>query len=125
MNTIANEIYQSLRAIERCKEKNYKEWLEKHTEKLIEIEKNLPSGSGIDCGTKIDKRDLKSNQFKLVLSFHHMDENGYYNGWTEHVITVKPSFDGVNLSISGKNKNMIKEYLYDIFYYALTQEFIS
>ena len=124
MKTVASEIYSRLMAIESCKKSNNTEWLDKHTEKLIELEKNLPSGSGIDCGSKIDTRDLKANQFKLTLSFHHMDENGFYDGWTDHVITVRPSFGGIDLTISGKNKNGIKEYLLDTYYYALTQEVI-
>ena len=122
MKTVASEIYLRLMAIESCKKSNNAEWLDKHTEKLIELEKRLPSGSGIDCGTKIDTRDLKANQFKLTLSFHHMDENGFYDGWTDHVITVRPSFGGLDLTISGKNKNDIKEYLSDVYYYALTKE---
>ena len=124
MKTVASEIYSRLMAIESCKKSNNAEWLDKHTEKLIELEKRLPSGSGIDCGTKIDTRDLKANQFKLTLSFHHMDENGFYDGWTDHVITVRPSFGGLDLTISGKNKNDIKEYLLDTYYYALTEEII-
>ena len=124
MKTVASEIYSRLTAIENCKKSGNAEWLDKHTEKLIELEKSLPSGSGIDCGTKIDTRDLKANQFKLTLSFHHMDENGFYDGWTDHVITVRPSFSGLDLTISGKNKNYIKEYLLDTYYYALTKEII-
>ena len=124
MKTVASEIYSRLMAIENCKKSSNSEWLDKHTEKLIELEKSLPSGSGIDCGTKIDTRDLKANQFKLTVSFHHMDENGFYDGWTDHVITVRPSFGGLDLTISGKNKNDIKEYLLDTYYYALTKEII-
>ena len=41
---------------------------------------------------------------------------------TDHVITVRPSFGGLDLTISGKNKNDIKEYLSDVYYYALTKE---
>ena len=123
MKTVAMEIYSRLMAIENCKKSGNSEWLDKHTEKLIELEKRLPSGSGIDCGTKIE-RDLKANQFKLTLSFHHMDENGFYDGWTDHAITVRPSFGGLDLTISGKNKNDIKEYLLDTYYYALTKEII-
>ena len=120
--TVAGEIYSRLAAVENCKKTNNYDWLDKHTEKLIAIEKELPSGSGIDCGTKIDTRDLKKNQFKLTLSFHHMDDNGGYDGWTEHVITVRPCFDSIDLTISGKNRNMIKEYLYDVYFSALTCE---
>ncbi|NCC74709.1 MAG: hypothetical protein EOM06_15130 [Sphingobacteriia bacterium] len=119
--TVASEIYSRLQAIESCKKAGNTEWEDKHSEALRIIEKDiLPSGSGIDCGTKID-RDFKPNKIKLICSFHHMDENGYYDGWTEHVITVTPVFDGINIKISGKNKNFIKEYLADVYFTALSQ----
>jgi len=52
--------------------------------------------------------------------FHHMDENGYYDGWSEHVVTVKPSlcFD-ILITVSGRNVRDIKEYILDTFDYLL------
>lgn len=48
--------------------------------------------------------------------------NGMYNGWTEHVITVRPSLQfGITLSVSGRNCNDIKDYIAEIFQHALTQ----
>ena len=54
------------------------------------------------------------------VDFHHMDDNGYYDGWTEHVVTVKPSlcFD-IEISVSGRNRNGIKEYILDTFHHLL------
>lgn len=86
------------------------------------IERNLlPSGAGIDNGTKID-RD-KSTEDKLVLScgYHHMNDVGMYDGWTEHVITILPSFSGITISVSGRNRNDIKDYLAETFDYTLCQ----
>jgi hypothetical protein len=94
----------------------------KHTETIETfIEEFMPSGSGVDNGVTFDFE--KSNGEKLVFNFgfHHMDENGMYSGWTEHVLTVKPSLQfGIELTISGRNRNDIKEYLHELFHSALT-----
>ena len=50
-----------------------------------------------------------------------MNENGFYTEWTEHRLRVKPGFTGPILTISGKNKDDIKDYLHDVFYVALTE----
>lgn len=97
------------------------EWTEKHAEAIEKNVKNfLPHGSGIDSDIVFDF--YKSNAEKLVFhfSFHHMNENGFYDGWTDHTLTVKPSlqFD-IDLSISGRNRNDIKEYLHQTFSAAL------
>lgn len=100
-----------------------KEWQPQWEEVIDTLVDMLPSGSGIDRGVKIDFD--KSTGEKLVFNFgyHHMDENGYYCGWTEHVLTITPSFlSGFNMKISGPDKNGIKEYLYETFGYSLDQE---
>lgn len=48
-----------------------------------------------------------------------MNENGYYDGWTEHTVTVVPTFDGVDIRIGGRNRNDIKEYMHQTFDQAL------
>lgn len=45
-----------------------------------------------------------------------MNDNGCYDGWTEHRITVRPEFDGVSITVSGSNRNDIKDYISYIFY---------
>lgn len=82
----------------------------------------MPSGSGIDNGVAMDIE--KSNETKLVFTFgyHHMNENGYYDGWTEHKLIVTASLvGGFNMSITGKNRNDIKDYLYQTFDMSLNQ----
>lgn len=84
---IYREIASLLQAIENCKQRNNT----KHSEAIDYLCKNfLPSGSGIDCGTKLNWD--ASNPQKLVfdLSIHHMDCTGYYCGWTEHQCIVTP-----------------------------------
>jgi hypothetical protein len=50
-----------------------------------------------------------------------MNDGGFYDGWTEHTVVVTPSFRGINLRISGRDRNQIKEYLYETYDYALTR----
>lgn len=96
---------------------------EQHEERILSIcKEQLPSGSGIDCGTKIDLDNSTGDKLVFEVAFHHMDENGYYNGWSSHVVTVKASlqFD-IELAISGHDRNEIKEYLYEVYQCALTK----
>lgn len=106
-----------------CEKTGNGEWFDKH-ETTIEdlVKEHMPSGSGIDAGTKIDLD--KSNGEKLVFTagYHHMNDGGMYDGWTEHTIVVTPSFDGINIKITGRDRNHIKEYLFDVYHTALNQE---
>jgi len=78
----------------------------------------LPSGSGFDSGTKIDRKCKQPlRTFKLETSYHHMDDAGFYDGWTSHVVTVTADMTGTGpeIGISGRDKNMIKDYIGDTF----------
>ena len=110
-------------AFKRCRETGNTEWAEKHGDTIIQvINDHLPHGSGIDSGVKIDWEHSSGEKIVLDTAFHHMDENGYYDGWTNHSVTVRPSLiHGITLSISGRDKNGIKEYLYDTFSDDLTR----
>lgn len=85
------------------------------------VKKHGPSGSGVDCGTRLAD---SSHPQRIVLdvSFHHMDEHGSYDGWTEHKVIVTPEFDGVSVRVTGANRNGIKDYLGEMFQYWLTSE---
>lgn len=87
------------------------------------INEHLPHGSGIDNGVTLDYEISKQNK-KIVFDFeyHFMNEYGLYDGWGSYTLRVYPAFCDIRLTISGSNKNDIKEYLYDTFYDALTQE---
>jgi hypothetical protein len=51
-----------------------------------------------------------------------MTEGGMYDGWTEHTVVVTPSLAfGINIRITGRNRNDIKDYLHDVFHEALTK----
>lgn len=83
----------------------------------------LPSGSGIDCGTKIDWARTSSARLVFIAPFHHMNENGMYDGWTDHAVFVTPSLAwDIEIRITGRDRNHVKEYIAGLFEYALTRD---
>jgi hypothetical protein len=111
-------------AYHRCVETKNTEWAEKHIERISAImDATAPSGSGIDSGTEIQVETSTGEKLVFTLGFHHMDENGSYDGWTNHTIFVRPSFiHTLDLKISGPNRGDIKEYLHEVFYSWLTEK---
>jgi hypothetical protein len=109
-------IAELITAIENCKRSNNVEWLDKHSERLDAItDAVLPSGSGFDSGCTLDLEASTREKIVVKTSFHHLTE-GMYNGWTNHTVTVKPSFiDGFSIGVTGPNRNQIKEYIHEVF----------
>lgn len=121
MNTLAKQIAGTVDAMKHCAKEPGHPWTDKHAARLDQMEKELPSGSGIDCGTKIDRDRTDAEKIVLHLSFHHMNGDGYYNGWTDHTITARASLiHGLRLTISGRDRNGIKDYLHDVYAAALS-----
>jgi hypothetical protein len=87
------------------------------------VKQHMPSGSGIDCGTTLPLILPLGEKLVFGCEFHHMDENGSYDGWTSHTIVVTPSlqFDFC-IKIGGRDRNQIKEYLHDVYHAALCAE---
>ena len=112
-----------LEAIKNCSEVNNTEWEAKHTAKLYElVSEYMPSGSGFDAGTQIDKDESNASKITFDTSFHHMDEHGGYTNWTCHKVIITPSFHGIDVRVTGRDKNQIKEYIAETFYTALTHD---
>lgn len=88
-------------------------------DRIKKLQSMLPHGSGIDCGCKIDVDKSGDNKVIITFEYHHMNENGYYAGWTSHKLTVRPTFSGIDMKISGRDVDGLKEYLYDVFYHIL------
>jgi hypothetical protein len=68
---------------------------------------------------------IQASRIASLLTRHFiiMNENGYYTGWTEHKIKIKPSLAyGFTLSIAGRNLNDIKQYIGETFEASLNQE---
>ena len=91
--------------------------------RLDQLVNMLPSGSGIDNGTKLVS--ASASRIVLECGFYHMDENGFYDGWTEHRVTVRPTFDSMDISVSGRNRNDIKEYLHEVYALALSENIVE
>ena len=83
----------------------------------------MPSGSGFDSGTKLDLDASHADKLVFTTSYHHMDESGSYDGWTEHTVTVTPSLaHAFNIRISGRNRSDIKDYIHQAFSDALRDD---
>lgn len=117
MPALYREIASLVTARHNCIKLNNHNWLTNHEKAILDLVKDTaPSGSGIDCGTKIDLDASTGEKLVFTCSYHHMNEHGMYDGWTEHTITVKPSLQwGFALSISGRNRNEIKDYLHEVY----------
>ena len=122
------KIYQALAqyvdARQNCIKSGNDGWKVKWEEKIQAVmETRMPSGSGWDCGTKIDLDSSTGEKIVLYGSYHHMNENGMYDGWSEHTITVRPSLQfGFRLTVSGRDRKEIKDYLHETFDFVLREE---
>lgn len=110
-----------LHAAYNCSRANNKLWMYRHLKAIDELVRDhLPSGSGFDSGTKFDDSSTP-NRLVFNTSFHHMDDSGGYNGWTEHQVIVNTSLAfGFELRITGRNRNDIKDYIHEVFQQALS-----
>lgn len=117
------QIAQLIEARVNCKKSGNDEWFGKHGESIIELVKNFPSGSGFDSGTTIDFDRSTPNRLIFLTSYHHMNNGGMYDGWTEHEIRIKPDLaSGFEMVISGRDRNDIKEYIAQMFEPLLNAE---
>lgn len=126
LRPLYRELASLLQARANCARANNDEWYDKHAERIETLVKQwMPSGSGIDTGTEIDFDASTPSKLVFVFSYHHMDENGYYNGWTDHKCIVRPSLAfGIDIRISGRDRNMVKDYLYEVYHHAITTDVV-
>lgn len=89
-------------------------------ELIAQIMETAPSGSGIDSGTKLEEGS-RPDRIVFEFGYHHMNEVGYYDGWTDHRAKVypDPGYD-FRLEITGRDRNQIKDYLHQTFHLWLT-----
>lgn len=123
--TVLKAIASEIERLKRCQTTNsehYAPAINSAETRLENLQACLPSGSGIDCGTKIDIDKSNTNEIVLHCSYHHMNDNGFYDGWTEHKIRIWPTFDGFDFTISGRNRNDVKEYLEQCYHQTLSDE---
>jgi hypothetical protein len=97
---------------------------EHHLNKLEELLNKLPTGSGIDAGSTIAFEECKPDKIVFNSAFHVLDSNGYYDGWIEFKVIVRPSFTGFDLDIKPLQRktyfnDYLRDYVFDVFWDAL------
>ena len=110
-----HKLSRAIGALARCEACGNTQWAEKWQAALDEIVSELPKGGGFDAGTKIDE---KSTPERIVFNtaFHHMNETGMYDGWTEHSVILTASLEmGYRLKVTGRDRNDIKSYIHECF----------
>lgn len=129
MTTYYEPLYQKLASIcdaaIHCKNHDNELWEQKHIERACKlVADNLPCGGGFDNGTQLDFDKSHQNRLVFTTAFHHMDESGGYDGWTEHEVSVSASLrDGIKVVVHGWDRDQIKDYIAECFHYSLTRRF--
>jgi hypothetical protein len=110
-----------LHAIAGCLKAGNTEWEAKHRQRIREILfDHMPSGSGIDTGTLLDYDASTPEKLIFWCDFHHMNDAGMYDEWTHHKVIVRPSLaHGIDVRVTGRDRNGIKEYLEETYEAAL------
>lgn len=126
---MAEQLYRHLASIadamQRCEQDPARaEFAARHRDAFdYLVRQYMPSGCGVDSGTRAMHDRCTGERLTFQADFHHMTEHGFYDGWTEHVVTVRPSLVyGFTLSISGRDRNDIKDYLSELYDEALRQD---
>jgi len=124
MKPLYKVLANSIQAYKNCIQ-GQNPWRGKWRDNVSYCEENhLPHGSGIgDCKVDIDKSS--GNKVVIFSDYHVMDENGFYDGYIDFSVTIKPNllFD-FTLEIKGKfgKYQDIKDYLYEVFEQDLRRE---
>lgn len=119
---LASRVLARINCINDCERSPHlADWIRRHKEEADTLARDcLPSGSGFDSGTRIDWERSNADRLVLVTDFHHMDEHGCYDGWTCHSVTVRASLAlGLVLTVSGRDRNGIKDHIAETFALAL------
>ena len=114
------KLYQKIARVASQKNKSLKE------KELALLQELLPYGNGIETGCVIS---LKSTHKRIVIDIAYGHPN-YTDDITTYQVVITPSFEeGINVRITGKNKDKLiewlqKQYLQAIFREALMQEYV-
>jgi len=116
-HTLATTLARYIQARKNCEASGNTEWFDIWTERITKLcEKHMPHGSGLDVGCELDLPACTARKLVIVTSYHHMNEAGFYTGWTDHKINVTASLtSGFEVTVTGKNKNDVKEWLATLF----------
>ena len=111
----AHRIASLLAAIRNCRATGNCEWEARHGYVLALIMLDAPHGRGIDGGVILDHDASTPEKLIFLAPYHHMDEHGYYDGWTDYTVTVRASLvHELDIRIRGRDKNGTRDYLADV-----------
>ena len=88
-------------------------YLDSKNKRVEDLVKNyLPSGSGFDGDISIDE---KSTDEKIILrvEYHHMDINGFYDGWSTFKVIITASM-AYNYCMQVKGESVVRKYFYHV-----------
>lgn len=125
--TVAAALAARLSAMRQCEHgalttPAQREWHDLHGRAIaFLITEYMPYGLGFQGIMRPDFDETLSNAGVLVfhVKVRHVDENGDPDGVTEHTLRVRPAFNGLDITCTGRNKNDILERLLDIYRAAL------
>ena len=110
--TVAQALVTALIAKRNCMRRSDNiAMMERWIVRIEELADLLPSGSGFDNDTQFIEDESGETRLVFSTAFHHMNDGGYYAGWSEHKIVVVPTFEGFDIRVTGRDKNGIKEYI--------------
>jgi hypothetical protein len=105
-------------AIRNCDESGNTAWRSIWNDVLDSIEYELPRGSGFDSYPTIERDTDKPNRIVISGSYHKMDENGFYDGWHDYCLTIRPNLLH-RFTMTGAGRGEVGEYIYECFDSAL------
>lgn len=120
--TIAARLASLVQARANCAETGNTEWHARHSGEILRLAReHLPSGSGIDSGCVVMSEESTADKLVIHVPFHCMNEQGMYDGWRDYRVTVRPAFDGIRVTVAGRDYNGLKDYLGDLFQETLSR----
>lgn len=112
-----NVIAGMLQAKLNCEATGNIQWRNRHGWRIEELVKeHAPSGSGFDNGTRLNFAESKPEKLVFDTSFHHMNDGGVYDGWTDHKVIVTASLvHDYDIRVTGRDRNGIKDFIGETF----------
>jgi hypothetical protein len=106
---------------QECTRRGNTLWAQISGEQIRYLWDRMPSGSGVDSGCKLQLDVSSGERIVFRMDYHHMNEGGMYDGWTEHTVRVEGSLQfGCRVHIGGRNRNDIKDYLHCLVWDVMT-----
>ena len=87
---------------------------------LAQVLRELPSGSGFDDRPELLK--LTSDRLVLRVPFHPLSEHGFYKAWVNLRVTVRSTFGGPDITVTGGRDADLRSYVGEVYHEALTAD---